>query len=96
MGLLTFVAAAAAGLGFAFVGGMGASLALGARRGGVLVAVIVLPLFCPLVVFGAGAIEAYGAGLEWRAGMALLAAYSLAAAALSPVAMAAACRNALG
>ncbi len=92
----TFVAALAAGLGFAFIGGLGAALALGARRGGMLVAVIVLPLFAPLVIFAAGAVEAYGAGLEWRPALILLLAYSLAAAALSPFAMAAACRNALG
>ncbi len=96
LSLLTFVAALAGGLGFAFIGGIGASLALGARRGGVLVAVIVLPLFAPLVVFGAGAIEAYAQGLDWRTGLIFLVAYSLAASALAPFAMAAACRNALG
>ncbi len=96
LSLLTFVAALAGGLGFAFVGGIGASLALGAKRGGVLVAVIVLPMFAPLVVFGAGAIEAYAQGLDWRTGLIFLIAYSLAASALAPFAMAAACRNALG
>jgi heme exporter protein B len=93
---LMFAAALAAGVGFAFTGGIGAALALGARRGGVLVAVIVLPLFCPPVVFGAGAVAGLLAGLDWRTGLLLLCAYSLAAAALSPFAMAAACRNALG
>ena len=72
------------------------ALALGARRGGVLVAVIVLPLFAPSVIFGAGAVEAYRAGLEWRPSLALLLAYGLAAAGVAPFAMAAACRNALG
>lgn len=96
LSLLTFVAALAGGLGFAFIGGIGASLALGAKRGGVLVAVIVLPMFAPLVVFGAGAIEAYAQGLDWRTGLIFLVAYSLAASALAPIAMAAACRNALG
>jgi len=90
-----FVSALAAGLGFAFVGGLGAALALGARRGGMLVAVVVLPLFTPPVIFGGGAIEAFSAGLDWRPGLMLLIAYCLAAAALSPFAMAAACRNAL-
>jgi heme exporter protein B len=92
---LTFAAAFAAGLGFAFVGGIGAALALGARRGGLLIAVIVLPLFAPPVIFGAGAISAYAAGLPWTAPLAYLGAYSLAAVALAPFAMAAACRNAL-
>ena len=84
------------GVAFAFVGGLGAALALGARRGGVLVAVIVLPLFCPPVVFGAGAVSALASGLDAAPGLLFLAAYSLAAAALTPFAMAAACRNALG
>lgn len=93
---MTFVAALAAGLGFAFAGGVGAALALGARRGGVLVAVIVLPLFVPPVVFGAGAIDALAGGLDWRPGLLLLSAYCLAAVGLAPFAMAAGVRNALG
>ncbi len=92
---LTFVCALIGGVGFAFTGGLGAALALGSRRGGLLIAVIVLPLFAPPVIFGAGAIMAYGAGLNWTSGLMLLAGYSLAAAGLSPFAMAAACRNAL-
>jgi heme exporter protein B len=84
-----------AGLGMAFAGGIGAALALGARRGGVLVAVIVLPLYAPPVVFGAGALAAFASGLPWTPPLAFLAAYSLGAAALSPFAAAAACRNAL-
>jgi heme exporter protein B len=61
----------------------------------VLVSVIVLPLFTPLVVFGAGAVDAYSTGLDWQPALALLGAYSLGAFALAPFAMAAACRNAL-
>ena len=93
---LTFATALAAGIGFAFIGGIGAALTLGAKRGGVLVAVIVLPLFTPPVIFGAGSIVAFSNGLEWWPGLMLLFAYVLAAAALAPFAMGAACRNALG
>lgn len=92
---LLALTALAGGLGFSFIGGVGAALSLGARRGGVLVAVLVLPLFTPLVIFGAGAVDALGAGLDWRTGLLLLFAYSLAAVALSPFAMAAGVRNAL-
>ncbi len=92
---LTFACALVGGLGFAFTGGLGAALALGSRRGGLLVAVIVLPLFAPPVIFGGGAIAAYAEGLNWTSGFLLLAGYSLAAVGLSPFAMAAACRNAL-
>jgi heme exporter protein B len=89
------VTALVGGVGFAFCGGIGAALSLGSRRGGVLIAVIVLPLFAPPVIFGAGAIDAYAGGLDWKTGLMLLCAYSLAALGLGPFAMAAACRNAL-
>ncbi|THD77489.1 MAG: heme exporter protein CcmB [Phenylobacterium sp.] len=92
---LILACALAGGLAFAFVGGIGAGLSLGARRGGLLTAVIVLPLFVPPVIFGGGALDAFASGLSWQAGFALLAAYAAAAVALGPLAMAAACRNAL-
>ena len=92
---LTFVCALIGGLGLSFTGGLGAALALGSRRGGLLIAVIVLPLFAPPVIFGGGAVDALAGGLNWTSGLLFLAAYSLAAVALSPFAMAAACRNAL-
>jgi heme exporter protein B len=47
------------------------------------------------VIFGGGAIDAFAAGLEWRAGLLLLFGCCLAYVALTPFAMAAACRNAL-
>ena len=92
---LTFACALIGGLGFAFTGGLGAALALGSRRGGLLIAVIVLPLFTPPVIFGGGAVAAMAGGLGWSSGLMFLAAYGLAAVALTPFAMAAACRNAL-
>lgn len=92
---LVLVSAVIGGLAFAFAGGIGAALSLGARRGGLLTAVIVLPLFTPPVIFGGGALDAFAAGLPWHAGFALLCAYAAAAVALGPIAMAAACRNAL-
>ena len=92
---LILASALVGGLAFAFVGGIGAALSLGARRGGLLTAVIVLPLFVPPVIFGGGSLSAFQSGLPWNAGFALLAAYAAAAVALGPIAMAAACRNAL-
>jgi heme exporter protein B len=91
---LILICAAVGGLAFAFVGGLGAALSLGSRRGGLLIAVIVLPLLSPPVIFGGGAIDAFAGGLPWRTGLLLLIAYALAAAAITPFAMAAACRNA--
>ena len=92
---LILACALVGGLAFAFTGGIGAALSLGARRGGLLTAVIVLPLFVPPVIFGGAALDAFGNGLPWHAGLVLLCAYAAAAAALGPIAMAAACRNAL-
>ena len=92
---LIFVAALIGGLGFAFTGGMGAALALASRRGGLLIAVVVLPLFAPPAIFGGAAIDALASGLDWKTGLLFLSAWSLMAVALGPVAMAAAVRNAL-
>ncbi len=91
---MILAAAALGGLAFAFVGGAGAALALASRRGGVLIALIVLPLLTPPVIFGGAAIARAQAHLPWTAALSLLAAYALAAVALTPFAMAGACRNA--
>jgi heme exporter protein B len=76
----------------AFLGGIGAALTLAARRGGVLTALLILPLLTPPAIFGGALI----AGTAPTTALAFLAAYALGAVALAPLAMAAACRNALG
>ena len=93
--LMIAAVAALGGLAFAFLGGTGAALALASRRGGLLIAVIVLPLLTPPVIFGGAAIENFQSGLPWLTPFSLLAAYALASVALTPFAMAGACRNAL-
>jgi len=92
---LTALAALIGGLGFAFTGALGAALALGARRGGLLIAIVVLPLFIPPVVFGAGALTRAAEGLSPWPAIALLTAYALFAAVIAPPAGAAAIRSAL-
>ena len=57
-----------------YLGGIGAALTLGLRGGGVLVAVIILPLYVPVLIFGAGAVDANSAGLGAGAHFSLLAA----------------------
>jgi heme exporter protein B len=91
---LILATAAIGGLAFAFVGGLGAALAIGSKRGGLIIAVVVLPLLSPPVIFGGGALTALAEGLPWQTGLWLLSAYTLAAMALCPFAAAAACRNA--
>jgi len=93
---LTAVAALIGGLGFAFTGALGAALALGAKRGGLLIAVVVLPLFIPPVVFGSGALDRAASGLSPLPALALLTAYVLFATVIAPPAGAAAIRSAQG
>ena len=83
-------------LGFALTGALGAALALGSKRGGLLIAVVVLPLFIPPVVFGAGALERAINGLSPLPALAFLTAYVLFAAVVTPFSGAAAIRNAQG
>ncbi|MET0351086.1 MAG: heme exporter protein CcmB [Rhizobacter sp.] len=47
-----------------FVGSVGAALTLGVRGGGVLLALLILPLYVPVLIFGAGAVEADAAGID--------------------------------
>jgi heme exporter protein B len=77
------------------IGAIGAALTLGVRGGGVLLSLLVLPLFVPVLVFGAGAVESQIAGLGIEAHVSILMALLLPAAALSPWACAVALRIAL-
>lgn len=93
---LAALAALIGGLGFALTGALGAALALGSKRGGLLVAVVVLPLYIPPVVFGAGALERAAVALSPLPALSLIAAYVLFAGVVAPFAAAAAIRNAQG
>lgn len=77
------------------IGGIGAALTLGLRGGGALLALLVLPLYIPVLVFGAGAVEAVSGGLSPEAHFSILGALLLMALALAPLATAAALRIAL-
>lgn len=76
-------------------GTIAAALTIGARQPGVLVSLLVLPLYLPPLIFGAGAVEASLAAASGRADLLLLGALSLAALPLAPLAAAAALRQAL-
>ena len=77
------------------LGSIGAALTLGVRGGGVLLSLLVLPLMVPVLVFGAGALEAQMGGLGIQAHMSLLLAMMLASCSLSPFASAMAIRLAV-
>lgn len=74
------------------LGGIGAALTLGLRRGGLLVAILTLPLYVPTLIFGARAVSEAATGGNPVPAMALLGALSLAIAAISPFATAAVLR----
>src|ERR1700733_10068066 len=77
------------------LGAIAAALTLGARRPGILPSLLVLPLYLPVLIFGAGAVEASVGSTGARAHLLLLGALSLAALPLAPLATAAALRQAL-
>ncbi len=81
--------------GLSLLGAIAAALTLGARRPGVLSALLVLPFYLPPLIFGAGAVEASLAAEGARAHLLLLGALSLAAGVLAPLAAAAALRDAV-
>lgn len=74
------------------IGAIGAALTLGLRGGGVLVSLLVLPLYIPVLIFGAGAVEAELSGTGAVAHLLLLGGGLAGALALAPVACAAALR----
>ncbi len=76
------------------IGTVGAALVLGARRGGVLLALLILPLYVPVLVFGVSMVEAAVTGQSWRVEALVLSALFLMALALCPWAAAAAVRQA--
>ena len=77
------------------LGAIGAALTLGLRAGGGLLALLILPLYVPILIFGAGSIEAVRAGLGASAQLSLLAAALLVTLVGAPLAAAAAVRIAL-
>lgn len=77
------------------IGAVGAALVLGARRGGVLLSLLVLPLVIPVLIFGVGAVDAALMGQAVKAHLLLLGGILLGALALTPWATAAAVREAV-
>ncbi len=81
-------------MALSLLGAMAAAIVLGARRGGVLLPLLVLPLAMPVLIFGAAAADAVGVGLSPRPHLLLLAALLAAALPLCPLAAGAALRAA--
>jgi len=77
------------------IGAIMAALTLGLRGGGALLALLLLPLYIPLLVFGVGAVDAHAAGLGVEGHFSVLGAELLLAAVGAPLATTAALRTAL-
>jgi heme exporter protein B len=74
------------------VGAIGVALTVGLRRGGALLSLLVLPLYVPVLIFGANAVGASAAGLPVTGQLYMLGAFLVLALSLAPVATAAALR----
>ncbi|VAW89455.1 ABC transporter involved in cytochrome c biogenesis, CcmB subunit [hydrothermal vent metagenome] len=72
------------------IGSIGAALTLGVRGGGVLISLLILPLFVPVLIFGTGAVSSMNAGLGVEAHFSLLGAFLVLSLLLTPWASAAA------
>ncbi len=77
------------------VGSIGAALTLGVRGAGVLLSLLILPLYIPVLIFGAGAVEAYASGLGVSGHLSLLAALLVLALFFAPFATTAALKISL-
>lgn len=74
------------------IGAIGAALTLGVRGGGVLVSLLVLPLYIPVLIFGTGAVDASLGGMDYEGHLSLLGAFLVIALLSTPLATAAALR----
>lgn len=77
------------------VGSIGAALTLGVRGAGVLLSLLILPLYIPVLIFGAGAVEAYSSGLGFSGHLSLLAALLVLSLFFAPFATTAALKISL-
>jgi heme exporter protein B len=77
------------------IGGIGAALTLGIRGSGVLLAILILPLYIPVLIFGAGAAMASMSGIDPQGAFSLLGAFLVLAVAFAPFTIATSLRMAL-
>lgn len=92
-GIAALMAALALGTPvLSLVGAIGIALTVGLRRGGMLLSLLVLPLYVPVLIFGAGAVAQSQMGLDYSGQLALLGALLALALCLAPLACAAALR----
>ncbi len=71
------------------IGAIGAALTVGLRRGGMLLSLLIIPLYVPILIFGVGAVGEAANGYDARAWLALMGAFAAAGLVLSPFAISA-------
>jgi heme exporter protein B len=74
------------------IGAVGAALTVSLRKGGLLLSILVIPLYIPVIIFGSAAVQTAVDGFNWLGPLAILAAMLCAAIALCPLAIAGALR----
>ena len=77
------------------IGAIGVALTVGLRKGGMILSLLVLPLYVPILIFGAGAVGNAAMGIDATAQMYIMAAFLVFSLTLSPIATAAALRVSL-
>jgi len=77
------------------IGAVGVALTVGLRKGGMILSLLVLPLYVPLLIFAASAVDTAAAGLPVTAHLSLISALLVLSLSLSPLATAAALRISL-
>jgi heme exporter protein B len=77
------------------IGAIGVGLTVGLRKGGVILSLLVLPLYVPVLIFGAGAVGNAAMGIDATAQMYIMSAFLVLSLTLSPIATAAALRVSL-
>ena len=75
-----------------FLGAVGVALTVGLQKGGVLLSLLILPLYIPVLIFATSAIDAAGLGMAYNGQLAILGALFMGSATLTPFAISSALR----
>jgi heme exporter protein B len=91
--VVPMMASLAVGTGcLSLIGAVGAAVTVSLRKGGLLLSILVIPLYVPVIIFGSAAVQTAVDGFNWLGPLAILAAMLCAAIALCPLAIAGALR----
>jgi heme exporter protein B len=74
-------------ISLSFVGGIGAALTVSLRQGGLLLSLIIMPLYVPVLIFGASTVRSAVEGLAYTGSLAVLGAFCTIALMLAPLAI---------